>query len=60
MVGVSAGDVPQCLCEAHEQLKLLNDSGTGESELEDIKTLIRTPPALTSDSGTNFIHALLR
>ena len=55
-VGVNASNVPQCMCAAHQHL----NNSLPEVELDDYKTMIRTPPLLTADSGANYVCALLR
>ena len=51
------GNYEQCNCAAH--LKLL-DSTLPESDIEDLKQLIRTPPTLSPETGNMFAIALLR
>ena len=51
--------VPQCTCVAHEYLKQ-EDKTDNKTELDDLKTIIRSSSLLTMDSGANYACALLR
>ena len=51
------GDYEQCDCAAHRKLL---DSTLPESDVEDLKQLIRTPPTLSQATGNMFAVALLR
>ena len=52
--------VPQCTCVAHEYLKQEDKTDDNKTELDDLKTIIRSSSLLTMDSGANYAFALLR